>query len=124
MDDPFTDAKLRPTLWLACKNGLEVDVKNLLLDPNMDIEERGGRYNTTPLMVASQHNKTSIVQLLVDEGSDTGARDMRGMTAYHLAKSESHLPIMNILLDFGSDADIIPAWAEMGCKRNTRHLWL
>ena len=124
MDDPFTYEKLRPTLWLACKNGLEVDVKNLLLDPNMDIEERGGRYNTTPLMVASQNNFTNIVQLLVDAGADTSARDMRGMTAFHLAKSESHLPTMNILLDHGSDEMMTPGWPEMGCKRNTRHLWL
>ena len=124
MDEPFTYAKLRPALWLACKNGMDNDVKNLLLEPSIDIEERGGRYNTTALMVASQHNRTRIVQLLVDTGADTSVRDMRGMTAFHLAKSESHLPIMNILLDYGSDEMMIPAWAEMGCKRNTRHLWL
>ena len=113
--------KLQPALWLACKNGFEDEVEKLLLEANMDIEERGGRYNTTPLMVASQHYRTRIVQLLVDAGADTSARDDRGMSAYHLAKSECHLPVMHILVVYGSRDDEIPGWASYGCKRNYRY---
>ena len=123
--EPFpVDAKLRPDLWHACKNGFEVDVKKLLLEPNIDIEERGGRYHTTPLMVASQHYRTRIVQLLVDASADTSARDDRGMTALHLATSEQHLPLMGILMRYGNIGDSVPGWPEYGCKINDRHLRL
>ena len=122
---PFpVDAKLRPTLWLACKNGLYDDVKKLLLEPNVDIEERGGRYNTTPLMVAAHHYRTSIVQLLIDSSADTSARDDRGMTALRLATSEQHLPIMYILLKSGNIDDKVLGWPVAGCKVNQRHLRL
>ena len=122
---PFpVDAKLRPVLWLACKNGFDGNVKTLLLEPNMDIEERGGRYHTTPLMVAAQHYRTNIVQLLVDSSADTSSRDDRGMTPLHLATSEQHLPIMYILLESGNIGDDVPGWARAGCKINDRHLRL
>jgi ankyrin repeat protein len=122
-DNTFpTDTKPCPLLWNACKKGFYDEVYTLLFKYRVDPEERGGRYHTTPLMVAARHYRVNIVKLLLEVSADTSARDDRGMTAFHLAYSEGHLPIMALLLEDGVDPDERPGTANPSCKPNNRHL--
>ena len=119
MLDDTVDAKLSPPLWNACKKGFYDDVLNLL-EAGVDIEERGGRYNMTPLMVASLRYRPQIVNLLLDWNADISAHDLRGLRAWHLATAEGHLPILNSLATRCHDFDDVPQKPHPSCKSGNR----
>jgi ankyrin repeat protein len=124
---PSGDPKQRPALWLASKNGFYDVVEMLLAEPDVDVEEIGGRYNTTPLQVAATHYRLSICKILLDASASTNSRDDRGLTAYQLAYSESHLNLMHILQqspDFDAFVHDTIGVLSPSCKENNRHLRL
>jgi ankyrin repeat protein len=119
MLDAVDDAKRCPELWRACKNGFFTDALNLL-EAGADIEERGGRYNMTPLMVASLRYRPTIVELLLDWNADISAHDLRGLRAWHLATAEGHVPILNLLATRCQDFDDVPQKPHPSCKSGNR----
>lgn len=59
-----------------------------LLDSGCDIEAVEALNLRTGLMFAALLNHSDILQLLLDRGANTAARDKKGRTALHLAASE------------------------------------
>ncbi|KAJ1468583.1 ankyrin repeat-containing domain protein [Baffinella frigidus] len=118
------DAKPCPLLWHACKNGFHDKVYALLSEQGVDNEERGGRYHTTPLMIASRHYRLEIVKLLLETSADITAQDDRGMTAVHLAVSEQHLEVVMVLVSAGAGVGDVVGVPGPWCKTNNRHLRL
>ena len=113
------DAKPCPPLWNACKKGFYDEVLKLL-EAGGDVEERGGRYHTTPLAAASLHYRPQIVELLLDWNADESAYDDRGLRAWHLAMAEGHLPVLSLLTGHSHDSDDVPENPQQGCKTGNR----
>ena len=114
------DMKPCPPLWHACKHGFYDQVYTLLFEEGVDNEERGGRYHTTPLMVAALHYRETIVKLLLTASADITATDDRGMTALQLATSEQHLPVMALLMSTGGNPDDVVGVQSASCKIGRR----
>ena len=109
--------KNAPPLWLAAKNGFYDVVCKELLEDFMDINQVGGRYDTTPLIAAAIQNRPCIVELLLDSNADITLRDDRGLTASNLATACGHLSIVSILARHGDDVTASPGVASACCKR-------
>ncbi|XP_067651335.1 ankyrin-1-like [Haliotis asinina] len=69
-DLTFSDVDDRDCLILACYGGNLSIVKHLLSLKTFNINRRGGKYNQTPLMVASERLHHRVYDLLVSEGAD------------------------------------------------------
>ena len=57
------------------------------------------------------HGNTSIVQYLLDEGAPVNTQDEDGVTSLMLASQYGHPETVRVLLDYGSDANML-AWSE------------
>ena len=109
--------KTCPPLWLACKNGFYDVVCRELVEEFVDINQMGGRYHTTPLMVAALHYRVAIVELLLNSKADMNVRDDRGLKASHLATAAGHLPLLSSFAMHGDDLDASPSGSVLTCKR-------
>ncbi|XP_046577493.1 ankyrin repeat and KH domain-containing protein mask-like [Haliotis rubra] len=69
-DLTLSDVDDRNCLMLACYGGNLSIVKHLLSLKTFDFNRRGGKYNQTPLMVASERQHHRVYALLVSEGAD------------------------------------------------------
>ena len=116
----FFDEKLQPPLWQACKNGF-FDIASVEIEEDgVDVNQLGGRYNTTPLMVAAWLNRISTLELLLDAKADMTLRDDRGFTASQLASAAGYMQILSILAINGDDLDAPTGVPTLSCKRGGR----
>ena len=53
----------------ACEGGYK-DIVEILMKRNVDINQRGGWSNTTPIYYACRNGHTDIVQILLDNNCD------------------------------------------------------
>jgi ankyrin repeat protein len=113
----FFDEKNCPPLWKACKNGFYDVAYAEIEDDCVDVDQRGGRYNTTALMVAAFYGRVSTVELLLGANADMSLRDDRGLTASHLATKAGQMQIVSILAVSGDDIDAMPGIPVKSCKR-------
>ncbi len=81
-----------------------------LLFANADVNERN-EFGETPLIVAVNNNRLSVVEVLLDANADVDARDNDGETAliktvrrHHIIRN--HLDIMNKLLKANANTDV------------------
>ncbi|GAD91601.1 hypothetical protein PVAR5_0174 [Paecilomyces variotii No. 5] len=78
-------------LYYAASFGLVSVVKAILAsDPDIDIDARGGRFQSTPLFVACWRGYYEVVELLLQAGANPHLRDGSGMTALSLIKTRRH----------------------------------
>ena len=120
-DDAFYfNEKLSPPLWLASKQGFFDIVSVELNEFGVDVNQLGGRYNTTPLMQAAIFNRIVTLELLLDAAADTTLRDDRGYTAAHLASAAGNLQILSILAINGADIDAPVGISAPSCKHGGR----
>jgi ankyrin repeat protein len=65
-------------------------ILRLLLRPenNVDIEQRGGRFRSTPLYVACYRANLEAAKLLLEAGANPDARDEPGLTCRDMAESD------------------------------------
>ena len=91
---------LHPTLWIAAKEGRVEEVRRLL-DEEVDIEERGGRYQTSPLHEAVLNNREEVVRVLLTHGADASTEDSWGKTALH--HFHGFVEILLLLLQNGAE---------------------
>ena len=120
-DDAFCFVeKLSPPLWQACKNGFFDVVVTEIQEFGVDVNQRGGRYNTTPLMQAARYNRITTLERLLDENAGMEERDDRGYTAAQLASAAGHMQILSILAINGADLDAPIGKLQVGCKHGGR----
>ena len=68
----------------------------------------GGRDTaSTPLHIATFHNSLAMIDLLLDEGADAGARALHDLTPLHIAAIQNRPGAAGRLLDAGADVNAL-----------------
>jgi ankyrin repeat protein len=91
-------AETEPLYYAASYSMLSI--LRLLLRPenNVDIEQRGGRFGSTPLYVACYQANLEAARLLLEAGADPDASDEPGITCRDMAESDG-LDELVVLID-------------------------
>ena len=92
-------------LRYACRHGHINEVKNLLIEEGVDVNDKDHE-QFTALHRAAQKGYTDICRLLLDNGANVDDRNNKGNTPLMLASSENHVDVTNLLLERGSDRTI------------------
>jgi len=86
----------------------DLEILDLLLQNGADLIISCGAQDITPLMIASHHDSIGLVEKLILQGlAAVNSQSIRGHTALHLASAKGHLPVVDLLLRQGADADIM-----------------
>lgn len=84
-------------LGLACASGY-IELVTVLLAINANIEDKGHKNETTPLMEACANGHKPIVQLLLKHGANLNAQSSCGNTPLHYAVQHNFIEIVELLL--------------------------
>lgn len=98
------DADWTTGLYQIVPNDLD-QVAADLLEHGADTEHRDGE-GWTPLMYASYHNATAVMQVLLDYGADIDAQSPLGFTPLHFAVSNGSESAATLLLDYDANVDV------------------
>lgn len=93
-----------PPLHAAVEAGKPEAVK-LLLDSGANPNIRG-KYEYTPLFLASLSNQLAIVKLLIERGADVNAKSKYNETPLILAAQYNYTEIARLLIENGSDVAV------------------
>ena len=91
-----------PYLWMATKLGQPNWVRTLLED-GADIEEKGGKDDTTPLHEAALHGHEPVTQLLLAHEADVSSKDAHGETPLGIAARQGHETVARLLIEHRAD---------------------
>ncbi|XP_034382459.1 ankyrin repeat domain-containing protein 16 isoform X2 [Cyclopterus lumpus] len=81
--------------------GQEEALRFLVLDLNVDVNQRATGVQLTALHYAAKEGHTSTIQTLLELGADLHARDQKGRTALHMACIGQHAAAARTLLQLG-----------------------
>ncbi|XP_048242524.1 uncharacterized protein LOC125374880 [Haliotis rufescens] len=97
-DLSLTDEDNMDCLMLACEGGNVSIVKHLLSLKTFDINRRGGLWNQTAVMLATEGGHYDVYDLLVLEGADLSLTDEDNMDCLMLACEGGNVSIVKHLL--------------------------
>ena len=89
---------------VAERGGVEELERIIIEDPRL-LELKSAGSESTPLIVASRYGRTSLVQWLVNNGSDIEAKDIDARTSLCRACSKGHAAIVSLLMDKGANVN-------------------
>jgi ankyrin repeat protein len=84
-------------LGLACASGY-IELVTVLLAINANVEDKGHKNETTPLMEACANGHKQIVQLLLRHKANVNAQSACGNTPLHYAVQHNHIDIVEMLI--------------------------
>jgi hypothetical protein len=88
-------------------------VVRMLLNRNaLDVSDRGGGSDKTPLHIATSQADAVMAELLLEHGADIEAKDRNGMTPLHTAVLGNYPRIVRILLNNGASIQARTYWKE------------
>ena len=88
---------------------VELILKKINEDFNQDQQQKYNyinakdKRNYTILHLAAKNGHSKVVKILLDEGANTGAKNIYDWTSLHLAARNGHSKVVKILLDKGAD---------------------
>ena len=95
-----------PALWNACDRG-DIRAARLAVQDGADVNERGGDYNKTPLLIAAVRGAADISEWLLQQpGIDIDCSDNHGRTAMHLACGYGSVEVLRVLLAAQSQGSV------------------
>ena len=92
-------------IWRACREGALERVRQLIQD-GQDVNSRGGRYGTAPLMVAAYNGRDQVVCELIRAGADVNGKDNYKQTALHCASGCGQSNIVKTLAEAGANLNV------------------
>lgn len=97
--DVNAEYQSRPVLHHAVVHGHSEIVDLLLKQPSIDVNRRATGTGWTPLHLAVQHNRDTLVKMLLENQADIGIQDHAGNTPYDLAKHKLDGAIAPLLMN-------------------------
>ena len=99
-EEPLNIQKKWTPLHIAARDGNLGEVKNLLLDSNIDVNNAENAYGMTPLHLAAENGYIDIVKALLKQpGINPEKKDNLGRTAFDLAKNKGYTKVVNAFQD-------------------------
>jgi len=92
-------------LGLACASGY-IELVTVLLAINANVEDKGHKNESTPLMEACANGHRQIVQLLLKHGANVNAQSACGNTPLHCAVQHNHAEIVELLIKFAGAGSV------------------
>ena len=107
----FDKEDICDALYIAASHGHIELVKYLLNSGRGDVNCNygGGR---TPLITASDHNRTEVAKFLLERGADVNAKDFSGRNALILTSWQGNTDMAKLLISKGADLDGAIAYNE------------
>ena len=96
-----TEKEQLPPLHMAAKAGIIIEVKQLIIG-GYDVNQRDGKYGSTPLHQAVFFGHKEIVEFLIAEGANANAKNSAGFSPLYLAKEKGHHFIAQLLAEHGA----------------------
>ena len=93
----------------ACYEGDLFKVRQLIKE-GRDVNTRGGKYGTTPLMEAAIGGHNQVVKELVREGARVNVKDNDQQTALYYASWMGHCSVVKTLCAAGADTNVQDQW--------------
>ena len=93
-------AFVMPAIWWASRGGFLQEVRNLLA-MGMDVNEKGGHHQTSPLHEAANANHEEVVKLLLTHGADASAKDRHQQATMHYLILKNRVEMLMIFLQHG-----------------------
>ena len=98
----------KPELWASVEKGDEVLVRELLDQPNADVEQKFCGWS--PLLKAAEEGHEGILMLLLEKQAEIDVQNRKGRTALSFAAASSMkrptpLNTLKLLLEHGADMD-------------------
>lgn len=96
-------AQRSPPLYYAASFGLYEVVKQMLEEnPGMDIEAKGGRYNSSAMHVAIYRQRNDVAKLLIEAGANVNDRNSLGESVLLWAYLVNNFEMRSLLHDRGA----------------------
>ena len=92
-----------PALWTASAHGRIEEVRLLLADGPLDIEEKGGLREASPLNAACMQGHLEVCRLLLEAGAEASAKDNEETAPLHWAAIHGRDALARLLLHHGAD---------------------
>ena len=90
-------------LFTASVEGEAEEVERLLSSGMVNVNCRGGYYNSTPLYEAADRGNKEVAQLLLEGSADPNCADIDGETPLYKAVVNGDLDVVRLLLERGAD---------------------
>lgn len=88
-----------------------IELVNYLLSQGVDVNKTTRRSSFTPLMAASCYGRAEIVKILLEQGANQKAVDIKGFRALDFARKMNKKSILE-LLDFDKESPINSSYAR------------
>lgn len=90
-------------LYYAASFGITPLIRKLLdSNPEIEVDARGGRYQSPPLQAAAYRNHPPAVKLLLEAGADTMALNRLGQSSLFWATVRGHVEVQELLKSSGA----------------------
>lgn len=97
----FTNIPMRTLLHDAAASG-NVRIAQYVLLKTGNVDAKGGKQNSTPLIIASRRGYYEIVKLLLDNGANINLKNDLGVTALMSAARGDNVETIKLLLSHGA----------------------
>ena len=101
--------------------GRQAGLVKLALEAGQAVDERGGYWARTPLMVAAERGALEVVELLLQAGADPNLSDSERKTSVRLAQAAGHSEVVAALVARGARAELV-ALGELAASGNVDEL--
>ena len=103
-----------PDLFDAVMRG-SVECVEYLIDEDIEKIKSVDKNGDSPLHYAAKYSQFDVAKILIKNGADTSAKDIKGYTPLHIASSTTKTEIVELLLNSGADpnAKASGGWSPM-----------
>ncbi|XP_013401263.1 ankyrin-1-like [Lingula anatina] len=103
-------ASLANIMYHAVSTGHLPTVRNTLLNPLLDINQKVDKYGSTALHLAAEKGWWECVQLLIENGANPNTQDVSQMTPLHFAAAQGTVKSVEALLSCKIDINLQDVW--------------
>jgi len=111
-------------LHYYCEHGMTSSVVRMLEMRSINMEAKGGVYESTCLMTATENGHLAICRLLLDKGAQLEAKGNYEFTSLHRAAIKGHVEIVRLLCNRGADIEARDrfGWRPLHWAANVGHI--